>query len=460
MTATPAPSERRERVARRLLWAAVFCAFIYSTARTSFEVQSASLGLFDVVRGGGPVLLFLVGCLVAPTRPRRFGGVEFGVTMFLMVAVASSAWSIAPTATLLKTVPLVASYLALLRLVRLYPDVETAIRGLAVMVHALLIWTAAQAIVVPEMVLIPDGPYSTVLRLNSAAPQMSPNPLALVAVAGILAVVLRVGPHWITRSLPTQVLLVGVYFAELLATRTRTALAVGAVLVVGAALAQVRTRPALVIHSTLAGLAVALWAWTPARVDAVQQFIARGQDSLAASTLTGRTLFWDIALREWREEPILGLGYYTGHRLGLPGLAETQSNIDSTWIELLVDVGLLGTVPLAVAVALGLRCVLRVSAPRPEKVWLAAVTLGGVLVSFVNPTVQSPGVGMILLAFPLLAAAAFLGSGPGGILPARAVRPNRLVERGVVVVGPVAHFGRGGAGRRGPALAPHNRSGP
>lgn len=420
---TQAP-ERTKR-AQRFLWGAIFCGFIYSSARTASDVQAASLGIYDVVRGGGPVVLLGLGVVAAKPLRKQAGVVEWGIGLFLAVAVVSAAWSVDARVTFLKAVPLMACYLAAMRLVRLYPDAQSAIRGLAAVVHGLLILAAVEFAVVPGLVFAPVGAYSSERRLSMLAPQISSNPLALLAVVGILGVLLRVGPAWISRHVLVQVALVAVYLGELLATRTRIGLAIGVLLVVGALVAQVNRRPVLVVNAVLVAIAAALWAWTPERVAAIESFLARGQDASTMQTLTGRTVLWDIALTRWQEDPLLGFGYFAGQRLGLVGVSEQQSNIDSTWIELLVGVGLLGMVPLAVAVVVGLCRLPRIDAPRPDTLWIVGVGVAALVVSFVNPTLQGPSAGMVLLAFPVLLGGVF--SEPSTRKPGirRSHRPSR-----------------------------------
>jgi O-antigen ligase len=99
------------------------------------------------------------------------------------------------------------------------------------------------------------------------------------------------------------------------------------------------------------------------------------------------------------------VGYYTGHRLGIEGLSETQSNIDNTWLETLVDVGLLGLVSLAVFAICGLvRLVRSRELAGDLKLWAVAVAAYGCAISFVNPTIQTPGAGQVVLGFLLMVA--------------------------------------------------------
>jgi hypothetical protein len=70
-------------------------------------------------------------------------------------------------------------------------------------------------------------------------------------------------------------------------------------------------------------------------------------------SLTGRTHWWAFAGELVRDNPLVGLGGYAAGRfsvLGQLGATET-STLHSTWVELLVGVGLLGLIPFLITIA-------------------------------------------------------------------------------------------------------------
>jgi O-antigen ligase len=239
-------------------------------------------------------------------------------------------------------------------------------------------------------------------RLNILIPQVSANPLALVAVAGILSCVLGVGPRRLPFNPVVRNGLIVVYAYLIILTRTRSALAVGVLVILLALLARARRRPlsTLVI---LAGLVLATLLVLPSLLPELHAFAQRGQTSQGIDTLSGRTVVWDYAWNAWRENKVFGLGYYTGHRLGIPGLSETQSNIDNTWLETLVDVGLLGLVALATFALSGfIRLVRTRDLDGDWKLWAVGVAVYGLAISFVNPTIQAPGPAQVIIGFLLM----------------------------------------------------------
>ena len=88
---------------------------------------------------------------------------------------------------------------------------------------------------------------------------------------------------------------------------------------------------------------------------ALREYYMRGQSSELFFTMTGRLTFWKAAWNFFKESPLFGHGFYTAHRLdlsvrlsSLPG-SHSVSNIDNTFLEVLLGVGLIGLLPILVA---------------------------------------------------------------------------------------------------------------
>ena len=139
-------------------------------------------------------------------------------------------------------------------------------------------------------------------------------------------------------------------------------------------------------------------------------------------------------MKTWHANKVFGLGYYTGHRLGIPGLSQTQSNIDNTWLETMVDVGLLGLVSLASFALSGFVRLVRTRELTGDwRLWAVGVTVYGLAISFVNPTIQAPGAAQVIIGFLLV----IVLPQPGG------VRGSWLAtETGVVTRSEVLEEGR------------------
>lgn len=395
------------RLARALLWLALVIPFVYSTAKTASQVSAGgSVGMLEYVRGGGPLVLWAMSVPLAPTVRRWCGIGELALIAYCMVIVMSTLIpeNPSPHGTLLKSFGTVFVFLAMGRLVRLYPTSGDLLRSLVGLTHVLLLVAVFQLVFFKSAVYrIAPNDASGVPRLNSIIPSVSANPLALIAVAGILSVVLNVAPRWLPLNVITRNILLVTYVYVILLTRTRSALAVGLLVILLSLLIRIRRQP-LSTLGTFIVVTGGVFALAPSLGPEVRGFLRRGQTSQALDTLTGRTDIWASALRVWHENEFFGLGYYTGHRLGIPGLLATQSNIDNTWLETLVDVGLVGIVPLAVFVLVGAWRLLRTTELSGDlRLWAAGVFTYVFVISFINPTIQSPGANQVVMGVLLLA---------------------------------------------------------
>ena len=80
-------------------------------------------------------------------------------------------------------------------------------------------------------------------------------------------------------------------------------------------------------------------------------YIRRGQDPQLWNTLSGRLEYWEFAWKKFAEEPLIGYGgYAAGRFVVLAGIGDQlTSSVHNTYIEILVGVGLLGLIPVLVA---------------------------------------------------------------------------------------------------------------
>jgi O-antigen ligase len=76
----------------------------------------------------------------------------------------------------------------------------------------------------------------------------------------------------------------------------------------------------------------------------VQAYVFRGQSKAVFLSLSGRTEIWPQVWSAFTTSPIVGHGYYAGHRfLAINDLA-VVSSVDNTYLEVLVDLGIVGLV--------------------------------------------------------------------------------------------------------------------
>jgi O-antigen ligase len=83
---------------------------------------------------------------------------------------------------------------------------------------------------------------------------------------------------------------------------------------------------------------------------AVIEYLQRDQSEAAMKSLTGRAEFWGFAWDQFLLHPLTGMGAYAGGRFYvMTKLGIDTTTLHSDWVELLVGVGLLGTVPFILA---------------------------------------------------------------------------------------------------------------
>jgi O-antigen ligase len=384
------------------------------TQQTSVQVSATVIPTTTVVEE-----VLSVGCLAAillVARPPLFplSRVERWAGAFLMISLVSSTWSIGATATALKALQLIVVYLLALCVVRLRG--KQSINDAVGVLHLVLLSAAAAAVIVPNDALVDKQFLVPVHRLHGVFPSAAPDILGVLAAVAIVAIIGGVGPRWTVIDRRVSAVLLAVYSVELVATRARSPLIVAA-LGIGVILfrsSSGRRRVLYLMPVVLGGVIAVVVAFGPT----ITSFLERGQSSQQVASLTGRTTAWSIAYDQWKAHPVDGLGYYAGHRLStsLDSLYHERTNLDSLWVETLLDTGIVGMGALIGFVLLGLRGVFSRSAQNSPGVCAVATSL--LFASFLNPSLQQPGYIMTLFAIVLFA---------GALLPESAGAPEHRV---------------------------------
>lgn len=135
---------------------------------------------------------------------------------------------------------------------------------------------------------------------------------------------------------------------------------------------------------------------------AVVAYVRRGQELELLLTATDRLVFWPLAFRVFMQAPVLGHGFYTGTRIEVSDYAGIElTNVDSTFLDAAVSVGLVGVIFLGAYLAslvLGLRNTLRQPAYRaayPEVMGVLIILLFRVVA---GPTIQYYYVTLVMVA--------------------------------------------------------------
>jgi len=402
-------TSRPALVGRIVLWAGVLISLgIKPPRRIGDEVISTPL----VFANTAPVLALVVAigaalllCRVSVFPLTRS---ESWLAVFLAAAVASSLWSVSPAHSALRAVTLVACYVAMLVLARTTEDERVdPLAELDAIVHLLIATVVIGLVLAPEAALsaIP-GSLTPVGRLKGTLLYIHPNALAFLAVIGIVIAVSGKGLRPVRERWMSRVALVAFDSGILLATRTRSALVLVVLAAALAALLDDRTRRRLVVLApAIAALAFVILQLGGA---SVAGFVAREQTAEQLTGLTGRVEEWDRAIQVTMASPLIGQGYYAGHRFG--ALAELEGDLNTTtdnaWIDVAIDLGIAGLVPLVAFVATGLVRLVRAKRRRDGRADVTLVVFAVcAAASFVNPSLNESNYWMLVFGFTVLALA-------------------------------------------------------
>lgn len=312
----------------------------------------------------------------------------WGVTV---VAFASTLWSVEPVTTLQQSVALLLLVLLLHMLAtRRWTDTTLIAGDLAVMLVVLTVVCVA-SLLGSELGLIADS-RSYTERLQGVT--ANPNTLAAFAVFGALlawGLARHYRRHWILlTALPC--------LAALLMTESRTSVVALVVAFVVVSLRDATrgiTRFAYI--AVMAGLIVFVAApilgWQPPA--ALQQTSDRFTEGTDAASLNDRTLAWASALRYWGEQPLSGVGYQAGEDLFTSeyesgSLAFQRAPAHNSYLQLLLELGLLGAIPALLALIAVVMAWLR-SSTRGLGAGTMAVVLAGLIIQISESSMLGTG---------------------------------------------------------------------
>lgn len=344
---------------RRVLFALVLVlSGIHATAfRTgAANVAANPIVLETAIRGFADTLALLIAIpmVVRGVKLQRFH-LGFGgsaLVLYFLVAGISTLYSADPIVTAAKTYELgvglsvvmaaaVGTRLkpkaALLRFVRITVLLESALVVVAVIGFFVLPGVFSQVQTRPGFILPQTmvSPYAHSNGLSSAGALAAVYGLALLLEARTTPVRLA----WGTLSS------LGTLAVVLASGRQGVAIWLGSIL----ALLWFRRRRLLILLLGPVSAAVVLMYW-----DVITRALIRNQSLASLSTWSGRISFWESALDAWAVHPWLGYGFGVGGRfVVLKSLGVDRiSSLHSGYMETLVGVGLLGSLPLLVGIGL------------------------------------------------------------------------------------------------------------
>lgn len=321
--------------------------------------------------------------------------------VFSLFAMLSYFYSVNPILSLWKGFEVFASVLVFtffVTRVRTIVDVENILNTLWLILLVLVVSALVGGVYEPSMAFVRQlgglgGRFA--FEYWGVFPQIHPNSLsqwgALLGAVGICYALSTNRPGDRLSALFVS----GLGLAALLLAHSRTSLIA---LVVALAVVFIAGK-----RKTL-GLGLALLAAIlmsiPQIYETVEGYVVRGQTQQAFKSLSGRTEYWPIVLDVYSQSPIIGHGYYAGHRQYVSDgrVLLSSSSVDNTYLEVLVDLGIVGLLFIVGAIlAVGLN-LLRWKAGTvpeiPENRWnamrLSMLSLFVIVMvrSFTGPTFQ------------------------------------------------------------------------
>ena len=274
--------------------------------------------------------------------------------VFSIYAMASSLYSVNPLLSLWKgfeVFTIVSLFLYVSSQIRNFDDLNSIIDIFKFIILFLVISSLVGAIIAPGQALIIQrggigGVHAYAYR--GVFPSIPPNSLAqlgaMVGVTGLVALLYT--DRMRNRIMAAGLLILGL--AALLLAHSRTSI-LSFVLAVMFLFVFGKHR---FLGLGLAVLAGAILLVIPEFISYGEQYVVRGQTHDAFVTLSGRMNFWPDVLEAFRLSPVIGHGYYAGHRdLVVGGRQLLQySSVDNTYLEVLVDLGIIGVSILLAAV--------------------------------------------------------------------------------------------------------------
>lgn len=393
------------------LWVGLLFPLFLAPVRTRSELLFDAITPVELIRGLAPIGCLCIGLLLAWPGVGRVSRTEVVLGLFLGIAAASTIWSIAPWATMLKAGSLAVAYVTVLTIARQDEHARRrSLMVLAIVVEMVVFCALVGLLVAPQRAMAPLSRFDPTPRLQGIFPPIAADLLAYFGVLGVLFMLGDIGPRW-QRTMAIRLPVIFGCLVALVLTRAR----VGLLLLVlglllgwhrqlrGAGLALLRHRWVkwVAILTVVAGTVAVV-----VEAHSLAAFVTREQAMSDLLTLTGRTQTWREALIQWANRPFLGYGYYAGHRFAIPVTpgSEDISNLDNMWIESLTDIGVVGGAALLVVIISAAIDLVRPLQYDPQVSMRGTIFVLGLIAGLVNPSLQSYNFAMVALAMVIFGA--------------------------------------------------------
>ena len=340
-----------------VLWMLAFVSALVFRIRMASDIASDPLDGWAIFRVAIDTLVAFV--LLGRLALRRthwlgsmFRGVLGALSVFGLVCLASTVWSVFPSWTLYKSVEILVDFALLatiLEAIDSISDFRDLFNWTWALYGLLLVAVWVGAVVWPQEALYGEKfEVGTLgLRLQGVMPALSSNDVGtFAAIIGLLALarLLPISEERFQRSWYGFLLVASV--VTMVCSQTRTAITgfLGGVFLI---LVFTRRRG----MGTLLTFVVTPLVGIVSMGGLVWSYLERGQTEEQLASLSSRADWWSFAWQTYLERPLLGFGAYAGGRfavLAKLGLGGT-STMHSDYLEILVGTSFWGMIPFLVA---------------------------------------------------------------------------------------------------------------
>ncbi len=290
-----------------------------------------------LIRTPAIVLAFLLLLFKPKIAPMRSTDLRFAYAAFAGLYLVSTLWSHIPVQTLGKSAELLLAGIVFFESCR-GDNPIVRIEGLRQITLLTMATLGALAVVgfclrLPAYVQHRPGLISST---TAQAPFLSGNGLGYVASALILVVLAEWQAHRLTARVAIGQLLFSLALFSVSASRTSFGILLFSILLV------VFKRSKLIGVLAVTGVLIAAVMFSTEIVTRLQGH----QDSSSFVTLSGRTVVWTAAVRQFERYPLLGVGGGVGGKMVIANIGnmylEEMSSLHNGFLEVLTGLGLVG----------------------------------------------------------------------------------------------------------------------
>jgi O-antigen ligase len=356
------------------LWLLLFLSSLVFRTRASQDIDQSALDIWAVYRIGlvAIVALVLFVRLVSHRTPWvrvLVSGVVGLLTIYILLSLVSTTWSVRPMWTLYKSIEYLVDLAAISAVIAAVSSLEEyrkLINWTWTLLGLLVASAWVGAVIDPADGLLSGqniGPLT--VRLEGVMPSVDANTLGeICAILGLVAITRLFDDPQSKLYRGWYGALLGFSLVTLIFSQTRAAIAAFGL---GLLLLLIFTRRylltlALAVSSAVAGIAILVF--TNAGRTA-SDFVLRGQTTQSVEGLSGRLEIWQMSWDAFVRQPWTGYGGFAGSRFVILPQIPSQlmtSTAMSTYVDSLLDLGFWG--PLLIFVTLAVICWYLIKASR------------------------------------------------------------------------------------------------